>query len=67
MELTSCPECGAPAEVTWRFCEEGTDGPIEHVKLHCLDRHWFMGTAASLLGRKPNRVLATTRALGAID
>jgi hypothetical protein len=51
MELTSCPECGAPAEVTWRFCEEGTDGPVEHVKIRCVERHWFMGAASTLLAR----------------
>ena len=49
MELTSCPECGAPSEVVWRFSEDGTDGPVEHVKLQCISRHWFLGPAASLL------------------
>lgn len=49
MELTSCPECGAVAEVTWRFAEESTDGPVEHVRLRCVWRHTFMGPAASLL------------------
>ena len=49
MELTSCPECGSVAEVTSRFHADSTDGPVEHVKLGCLQRHWFMGPAASLL------------------
>ncbi len=49
MELTLCPQCGAPAEVTWRFAEESTDGPVEHVRVRCLNRHWFMGPADSLL------------------
>jgi hypothetical protein len=49
MELTSCPECGIVAEITWRYVEESTDGPVEHVRLGCLDRHWFMGPSSSLL------------------
>lgn len=55
MELTTCPECGATAAVTWRYCEESTDGPVEHVRLSCVQRHWFMGPAASLLTGGPGR------------
>jgi hypothetical protein len=62
MELTSCPECGSVAEVTRRFVAESTDGPVEHVKLRCLQRHWFMGPAASLLpDRLGQRVRAPSR------
>ncbi len=55
MELTSCPECGAVAEVSMRFSEESTDGPVEHVKIQCVQRHWFMGSSASLLRPAPQR------------
>jgi hypothetical protein len=48
MDTTTCPECGAPAEVTDRFALEGTDGPIEHVRLQCVGRHWFLLPTASL-------------------
>ena len=33
MDTTTCPECGAPAEVTDRSVLESTDGPIEHVRV----------------------------------
>lgn len=49
MDLTTCPECAAPAEVTWTFAAESTDGPVEHVKLRCIRQHWFLGPAESLL------------------
>jgi hypothetical protein len=42
VELTACPECGAPAEVEWRCSVDSTDGPIELVKVLCLRRHRFL-------------------------
>ncbi len=41
LDLVSCPECGAPAEVARRDVHASTDGPIEHVIVRCVDRHWF--------------------------
>ena len=57
MELTMCPECGTVAEVTSRFHSDSTDGPVEHVKVRFLLRHWFMGPAATLL---PNEASVPT-------
>jgi putative two-component system hydrogenase maturation factor HypX/HoxX len=37
----SCPDCGAPAEETDRFCLPSTDGPIEHIALQCVRKHHF--------------------------
>jgi hypothetical protein len=48
MDATTCPECGAPAEITDRDVLESTDGPIEHVKVGCVRRHWFLLSTASL-------------------
>jgi hypothetical protein len=48
MDTTTCPECGAPAEVTDRTVLESTDGPMEHVKLQCVRRHWFLMPTALL-------------------
>ena len=48
MDTTTCPECGAPAEVTDRFVLESTDGPIEHAKIRCDRGHWFLLPVASL-------------------
>lgn len=45
MELVACPECDGPAEVVARHILESTDGPVEHVKIQCVNRHnFFMPT-----------------------
>ena len=48
MDATTCPECGAPAEITDRDVLESTDGPVEHVRVVCVRRHWFLLSTASL-------------------
>jgi hypothetical protein len=48
LDLVVCPECAAPAEVVDRYVLASTDGPVEHVKVQCLDRHWFVLPAAAL-------------------
>jgi hypothetical protein len=48
LDLVVCPECAAPAEVVDRFALPSTEGPVEHVKVQCLSRHWFLLPAAGL-------------------
>jgi hypothetical protein len=48
LDLVGCPECKAPAEVVDRFVLPSTDGPVEHVKVHCINRHWHTGAAETL-------------------
>jgi hypothetical protein len=40
--LTSCPDCGEPAEVLDRFVLPSTDGPVEHLRTYCVLRHSFL-------------------------
>jgi hypothetical protein len=56
-ETTYCPECGELAEVEWRAVLDSTDGPVEHAKIRCVRRHWFLLPLSSL--ERPT----TTRAL----
>jgi hypothetical protein len=44
----SCPQCGAPARITERFWLDSTDGPVEHLKIGCLTKHWFTPRAETL-------------------
>ena len=48
LDLVVCPECAAPAEVVDGFALPSTHGPVEHVKVQCLGRHWFLMPASSL-------------------
>ena len=48
LDLVVCPECAAPAEVVDRFALASTEGSVEHVKVQCLMRHWFLLPAAAL-------------------
>ncbi len=43
-----CPECGLPAWVEWAATDASTDGPVEHVKVRCFARHWFLMPAERL-------------------
>jgi hypothetical protein len=42
LELTSCPECGSPAEIIGRIQLPSTHGPIEHLKVRCITGRWFV-------------------------
>ena len=44
----ACPDCGQPAWVEWRDEVNSTSGPVVHVKVRCVDRHWFLMPEASL-------------------
>jgi hypothetical protein len=52
LELTHCPECGAPAEIVDRFVLSSSDGPVEHVKTRCVTGPWFVVPAAPRRGRR---------------
>lgn len=48
LELITCAECGAPAEVIKRFVLTSTDGPVEHVKTRCVTGPWFTYPATAI-------------------
>jgi hypothetical protein len=63
LDLVVCPECAAPAEVVDRFAVPSTHGPVEHVKVRCLSRHWFLLPVASLA---PVRTVSPTVRTGPV-
>jgi hypothetical protein len=48
-ELTACPECSAPAEVTEVVSLGSTDGPVVPARVRCVRRHWFFMPADRLI------------------
>ncbi len=50
---TTCPQCGAPAEVPERFVLESTDGPIEHARTSCARGHRFLLPVETLTRPRP--------------
>jgi hypothetical protein len=48
MSMTSCPGCGAPAEITERFTLASTDGPVAHVAVCCTGGHHYRMAADRL-------------------
>jgi hypothetical protein len=48
METTTCPECQAPAEIRGRAVWESTNGPVEHIRVECIRRHWCLMSVQSL-------------------
>ena len=49
----SCPECDEPVEVEWRDWADSTSGPVEHIKIRCANRHWFLMLTEQLTPRRP--------------
>ena len=48
MSITSCPGCGAPAEITERFTLASTDGPVAHDAVCCAGGHHYRMAADRL-------------------
>lgn len=48
MSMTSCPGCGAPAEIIDRFTLASTDGPVAHVAVCCAGDHHYRMAADRL-------------------
>jgi hypothetical protein len=51
LRLAACPACGSPAEVEWADEVESTSGPLELVRLRCLERHLFLMPGDGLSAR----------------
>ena len=50
LRIAGCPECGRPAEVIGRGYVASTDGPVEIIRVICIDQHSFLMNADRPLG-----------------
>jgi hypothetical protein len=48
LDLVACPECQEAAKVEWHSNVYSTEGPVEVVKIMCLNRHCFLMPSATL-------------------
>lgn len=58
MDITICPQCREAAEIVDRHVLESTDGPIEHARVRCVQRHHFflpVSRLSSALAGGPRR------------
>jgi hypothetical protein len=58
-QIVACPEpgCDAAAEIVSRWVWPSTDGPVEHVKVYCLQGHARSLPTASLRTPAAARVI----------
>lgn len=52
IDTTTCPECGELSEVQDRHVLDSTDGPVEHAKVMCIRRHWFLLPVSTLVAER---------------
>lgn len=57
-EPITCPQCGAPAQITERFWLASTAGPADHLKTGCVNHHWLTPPAGTLAGARPDLTTA---------
>ena len=53
-DFVACPECSMTASLRWDNQVESTDGPVNHVRVTCVNRHWFLMPADTLTKRPRN-------------
>lgn len=66
IDVTSCPECGELAEVQERDVLASTGDPVEHVKILCVNRHWFL-MPAETLSQDRSRDMASPAGRGPLE
>jgi uncharacterized protein YbaR (Trm112 family) len=59
LDIVACPECAATAAVQGRGPVESTDGPLDHVHITCVNRHWFM-MSADMLNERSQKSLTSS-------
>jgi hypothetical protein len=60
-----CPQCGASARISERFWLESTAGPVEHLKIGCVNNHWLTPLAETIASAQPELTPAAAAAVPA--
>jgi hypothetical protein len=60
-----CPQCGASARISERFWLNSTAGPVEHLKIGCVNNHWLTPPAETVAGAQPDLAPAAAEAVSA--
>ena len=60
-----CPECGSSARITERFWLGSTAGPVEHLRIGCVNNHWLTPLAEAIARAQPDPSPAATDAVPA--
>jgi hypothetical protein len=55
------PAVRRPARITERFRLGSTAGPVEHLKIGCVNHHWLTPLAETLTGARPDPTLAAAQ------
>jgi hypothetical protein len=55
LDVVACPGCSMTAASQWSGRMESTAGPVDHVRITCVNRHWFLMPADALNERTQNR------------
>jgi hypothetical protein len=48
LDVVACHECSMTAALQRGNRVESTDGPVDHVRITCVNRHWFLMPADTL-------------------
>lgn len=54
VDIVACPECAMTASLQWDGQLESTAGPVDHVRITCVNRHWFL-MPADMLDERPQK------------
>jgi hypothetical protein len=60
-----CPQCGASAQISERFWLDSTAGPVEHLKIGCVNNHWLTPLAETIASAQPELTPAAAAAVPA--
>jgi hypothetical protein len=60
-----CPQFDSSAQITERFWLGSTAGPVEHVRIGCVNNHWLTPLAEVIARAQPDPSPAATEAVPA--